>query len=116
MANAALVPAGNGAAITAFVTDDTDLILDLNGYFGPPSTGGLKFYPASPCRIADTRGADGPAAAPGAAGIFPVAGRCGIPFTAQAYSLNVTSGPAGFLGYLTLWPTGLSQPVVSTLK
>ena len=33
-----------------------------------------------------------------------------------AYSLNVTVVPQGPLGYLTIWPTGEDQPVVSTLN
>ena len=41
---------------------------------------------------------------------------CGVPATAAAYSLNVTVVPSGSLGYLTIWPTGESQPVVSTLN
>ena len=36
--------------------------------------------------------------------------------TAQAFSLNVTVVPITTLGYLTLWPTGQSQPIVSTLN
>ena len=39
-----------------------------------------------------------------------------MPATAQAYSMNATVVPAGALGYLTLWPTGQSQPFVSTLN
>jgi hypothetical protein len=35
VANAAIVPAGASQSITAFVTDLTDLILDVNGYFAP---------------------------------------------------------------------------------
>ena len=41
---------------------------------------------------------------------------CSIPSTAQAYSLNATVVPNGALGYLTIWPTGVSQPGVSTLN
>ncbi|MBL8218702.1 MAG: hypothetical protein JNL62_05715 [Bryobacterales bacterium] len=33
--NAALVPAGTSGSISAFVTNSTDLILDINGYFAP---------------------------------------------------------------------------------
>ena len=33
--NAAILPAGTGGAIRAFVTNPADLILDLNGYFAP---------------------------------------------------------------------------------
>ena len=41
---------------------------------------------------------------------------CGIPSTAQAYSLNFTAIPQGPLGYLSVWPAGQTQPLVSTLN
>ncbi len=48
---------------------------------------------------------------------FPVlSSTCGIPSTAQAYSLNFTVVPQSTLGYLTIWPTGTTQPLVSTLN
>jgi hypothetical protein len=34
----------------------------------------------------------------------------------QAYVLNATVVPPGALGYLTLWPEGSAQPMVSTLN
>ncbi len=34
----------------------------------------------------------------------------------QAYVFNATVIPPGSLGYLTLWPDGENQPVVSTLN
>ena len=40
---------------------------------------------------------------------------CGIPGTAQAYSLNATVVPPGPLSFLTLWGSG-AQPLVSTLN
>ncbi|MEO8132350.1 MAG: hypothetical protein ABI822_34965, partial [Bryobacteraceae bacterium] len=44
-------------------------------------------------------------------------GNCGGFATAKSYSLNVTVIPTdGSLQYLTLWPTGIAQPVVSTLN
>src|SRR5664280_461672 len=55
-ANAAIVPAGSGGAISAFVTDTTDLIIDINGYFVSDPTQ-LAFYPLPPCRVFDTRNA-----------------------------------------------------------
>ncbi len=121
VANAAIVPAGTGGAVSVFVTDPTDLVLDINGYFAPSGTGSFAFYPATPCRVADTRGPVGPFGGPSlAAGVnrdFAVASSsCGIPATAQAYSLNVTAVPPGVLSYLTLWPTGQTQPNASTLN
>ncbi|HLJ49158.1 MAG TPA: FG-GAP-like repeat-containing protein [Bryobacteraceae bacterium] len=124
VANAAIVPAGANGAISIFVTDDTDVIIDINGYFAPPgSPAAQSLYTVTPCRVADTRGGfSAPFGAPslGANGSrsFPIpAGVCnGIPAAAQAYSLNVTVVPSGPLGYLTAWPTGQTQPVVSTLN
>ena len=122
VANAAIVPVGSNESISVFVTDPTDAILDVNGYFGQPgSTGALSFYPIAPCRVADTRNAAGPFGGPeldaGAARSFPIpAGACNIPSTAAAYSVNVTVVPDGPLSYLTAWPTGSPQPLVSTLN
>ena len=50
--------------------------------------------------------------------VFPLAGTCGLPSypTAQAYSLNMTVVPQGVLSFLSTWPDGLGQPVVSTLN
>ena len=55
VANAAIVSAGNGGSITALASDNTDLAIDINGYFAAPGTGGLSLYPAAPCRVIDTR-------------------------------------------------------------
>ena len=41
---------------------------------------------------------------------------CNIPSSALAYSLNVTAVPQGPLGFLSIWPTGVTQPLVSTLN
>jgi hypothetical protein len=48
---------------------------------------------------------------------FPLqSSACQLGPTAQAYSLNATVVPSGALGYLSLWPAGTAQPVVSTLN
>ena len=41
---------------------------------------------------------------------------CGLPPAAKAYSLNATVLPRGALSFLTLWPSGQAQPLVSTLN
>ena len=43
-ANAAIVPAGNNGDIDVWVSDATDLVIDINGYFAPSGTGGLSLY------------------------------------------------------------------------
>ena len=35
VSNAAIVPAGSGGAISIYVTDVTDVVIDSNGYFAP---------------------------------------------------------------------------------
>jgi hypothetical protein len=121
VANAAIVPAGTNDSISVFVSNPTDVILDINGFFGQWSAAALSFYPVTPCRIADTRNASGPFGGPemGAAATrsFPIpASGCNIPATAAAYSLNVTVVPDGALSYLSVWPAGSAQPLVSTLN
>jgi sugar lactone lactonase YvrE len=113
-ANAAIVPAGTGGAVSIFVSDNADIILDINGYFAPPSANGLSLYSLSPCRVIDTRSEAG-----AFDGVLPVnaeSSSCAPPSTAQAYVLNATVVPSGSLDYLTLWPEGESQPIVSTLN
>jgi hypothetical protein len=119
VANAAIVPAGTGGSINVFVTKQTHLIVDINGYFAPPGTGGLLFYPMPPCRVLDTRNPNGPFGGPAFSGqrdFNIAAGSCGVPGATLAYSLNATVVPRGFLDYLTLWPAGQAQPLVSTLN
>jgi sugar lactone lactonase YvrE len=121
VANAALVPAGTNGSVSVFVTDPTDVVLDVNGYFGQPGgAGALSFYPVAPCRVADTRNPTGPFGGPemaaGSTRSFAVpASGCSVP-SAAAYSLNVTVVPDGTLSYLSAWPTGSAQPFVSTLN
>ncbi len=118
-ANAAIVRAGTNGSISAYVTDRTDVILDINGYFVPAATNptAVPFYPVSPCRIADTRTSTMISA--GQSRTFNIGGACGgnIPLNATAFSLNITAIPrSGGLSYLTAWPTGAPQPAVSTLN
>ena len=55
IANAAIVPAGGGGEVSVYPSNDTDVIIDINGYFDTPGTGGLSLYPMAPCRVLDTR-------------------------------------------------------------
>ena len=118
VANAAIVPAGTDGKITAFASDDTDLAIDINGYFAAPGTGGLSLYPNVPCRVFDTRkiGNGRPFSGTLSPPVDVVDGPCGVPGTAQAYVFNATVVPSPNLSYLTLWPDTQGQPVVSTLN
>jgi hypothetical protein len=123
VANAAIVPAGTNGEISVYVSDETDVLFDVLGYFAPPAAGGLEFHTLPPCRIADTRIPDMPGAlgppvmAAKESRSFPVlSSECGAPASAVAYSLNMTVVPPGYLGYLSVWGTGQPAPVASTLN
>src|SRR5258708_6231889 len=81
----------------------------------------LGFIPVLPCRIVDTRNPNGPFGGPflgaGTTRGFTIPNSaCGIPATAQAYSLNVTVVPKGKLAFLTMFPCGQNLPLASTLN
>ena len=124
VANAAIVPAGGlfsgPGGIDVYATGDTDLVIDINGYFAAPGlAGALAFYPVTPCRVADTRNTTGPIPANGQQLFAVGSSGCLVPQAAQSYALNVTAIPSGtqpYLNYLTVWPAGEAQPVVSTLN
>jgi endosialidase-like protein len=85
----------------------------------------LAFVGMTPCRVADTRNGSGftgafgpPNLLAGTGRTFPVQSSptCSIPPIARAYSFNITVVPFGFLDYITVWPTGQTRPVASTLN
>ncbi len=118
VANAAIVP-GNGTngAVSVYASNTTDLLIDINGYFAPPGSGGLSLYTVTPCRAVDTRNPPAYNGSPFSGTMpFSIAGSCGVPASAQGFVFNATVVPPGQLVYLTLWPDGQSQPVVSTLN
>jgi hypothetical protein len=107
VANAAFLtinPATN-TSISAFAYNDTDLMVDVTGYFSEGTTG-LEYYPtAVPERILDTRTSIDPndgAVLP--TGGLPLTGEKTYGYTkGQAvYVLNATVVPSAPLWYLTL--------------
>ena len=54
-ANAAVIGAGTNGSIDIYVTNTTNVVLDIDGYFVPAIDSALAFYPLTPCRVADTR-------------------------------------------------------------
>jgi hypothetical protein len=118
IANAAIVVAGTGSAVSAYATDNTDLVIDINGYFAPAGAGGLSLYGVQPCRTFDTRhvGSGLPFTGTLSPPVDVVDAGCAAPSLAQAYVFNATVVPVSSLGYLTLWPDGTDQPLVSTLN
>jgi uncharacterized repeat protein (TIGR03803 family) len=118
VANAAIVPAGSNGDVTVYPSDDTDLAIDINGYFAASGNNGLSLYPTVPCRVIDTRGVGNEQPFSGLLSppVDVVDSPCGVPSAAQAYVFNATVVPSPTLSYLTLWPDSEGQPGVSTLN
>lgn len=80
----------------------------------------LSFYPLAPCRLLDTRNADGPLGGPALAAtgsrLFTVTGTCGVPADVRALSTNVTVTQPADAGDLILHAGGEPTPTVSTIS
>jgi len=80
------------------------------------------FYLVTPCRIIDTRNANGPQGGPalvsGGTRNITVAGVCGIPTGAAAISINVAVVTPSAGGFLTLFtgPANTPLPLASTIN
>ncbi len=118
-ANAALVTInpGTSESISVYPSDNTDVVIDITGYFAPPAMApkGMSLFTLPPCRLLDTRKSSGEfqgeLTVP-----FTSGNSCDVPVSAQAYVVNATVVPEGVLGFLALWPDGTPQPLVSTLN
>ena len=81
---------------------------------------GTSFHTVTPCRVVDTRNANGPFGGPALAAnadrAFVFAGQCGVPPGASSVAINiaVTLSTAG--GDLRLYPAGTSLPLVSAIN
>jgi hypothetical protein len=85
-----------------------------------PASAGLSLFTISPCRVVDTRWANGPLGGPElAAGVdrtFVLANQCGIPPTARAIAFNVAVTGATTPGFLVLYAAGTARPPTSILN
>jgi len=117
VANAAIVPASASGGVAFYPnSNNTDLLLDTNGYFAAPGQGGFSLYAVPPCRAYDSRDNNGQPFS-GERTVNIVGSQCAPPSSAQAFVFNATVVPTnGPMGYLTLWPDTEQQPVVSTLN
>ena len=121
LADMGIVAAGSSGSIAVYPSNNTNLVIDINGFFAPPASGGgcHSITTAAPChaytsqRSALDRGFSGTIVVPVSSPKNP----CGLPSTSEAaFAFNATVYPLGSLPYLTLWPDGQEQPVVANLE
>ncbi|MCC6393904.1 MAG: hypothetical protein IT167_25120 [Bryobacterales bacterium] len=127
LANSVIIPANMDGSVDVFTYNQTDFLVDINGYFAADDgKTGLYYFPVTQCRAVDTTNAayvtgyGGPMFADDTTRSFavPTSPYCtGIPATAKGYALNVTAVPNGSpMPFLTVYPTGKSRPNASILN
>jgi uncharacterized protein (DUF1501 family) len=108
----------SGGAISLYNNSGSvHLVADLVGYYTPGDDSGLKAL--VPARLLDTRDGTGGRSTPLGAGQtfdLQVRGRSGVGNSTTAVALNVTvTGPTA-PSYITVWPTGSTRPVASSVN
>ncbi len=113
----------NDGAFNIFVNSNTNVVVDVTGYYAPPSAMGLYFHPLPhPVRWADTRVGATACFTPGApliAGSTMTQGGTGtcdvtIPAGALAVVGNATAVNPQANGFLTLFPADAARPLVAS--
>lgn len=111
------VPGGSARTFTAPAAGDWALRLTVTEPPPPPPDPTGDFHTLPPCRLLDTRQAvDGPSLASDEVRALDLAGRCGLPATARALSLNVTAFMPTGNGNLRFGPEGEAVPPSSTVN
>ena len=132
--NRVIVPLGTGGKVNVFnYAGSADLVIDVGGWFTDNSNAGAtgQLYNAlSPTRICDTRAVQagliaanecnhngtGTGTLGNATAVVQVTGQGGVVSGATAVVANVTVTNTTASSYLTVWPDGATQPLVSYLN
>jgi len=81
---------------------------------------GTSFFTVTPCRMLDTRNAQGPYGGPkllaNLSRQFILWGQCGIPNTATAIAVNITVVNPEGNGHVSIYPPNIPAPATSTLN
>jgi len=91
-----------------------------NAFFFAPPPVPTSFRTLEPCRAVDTRDASGPTAGaplpPASTRVWTMAGRCGVPSSARAVSVNLTAVTPGAPGFVTIYPGNGLPGTTSTIN
>ncbi len=113
VANLAVVALGARGSVCIFASSNSDLVVDLLGWFGPTGSG---FVGSAPQRIVDTRIGLGAALRPTTVNgevVVSLPPSIGSP---AAVALNITSTRTQSAGFVTVYPCGQSRPNTSNLN
>lgn len=105
---AAVFSGAAGASVSAH--------FDVDGYF--KSDAPLKYHPIAPCRPFDTGDPQmgGPVLVTDTPRTLQIQGNCGVPVGAKAVALRLVISSPTAAGNLSVYPSNLSLPAISTMK
>ena len=115
VANLAAVKVAPGGDVCFKSFADTQLVVDLAGWYVPGATG--SFTATEPIRLFDTR--DAAVVSRFEAGVevpYQVAGTVLVPPDATSIALNVTATHPDGPGYVKVYPCGADDPLVSNVN
>lgn len=121
VANAVIAKIGTGARVCLFVSHDTQLIVDVSGYFSHTSS----FRSINPARVLGTRPGDSTIdglqqgegiRTRGTVTTLQITNRVTVPTDASSVVLNVTVTEAEGPGFITVYPCGSDMPTASNLN
>jgi hypothetical protein len=123
VANTVVTGVGTAGKVCLFTNVNTDLVVDVNGYFPTPS----PFVPLVPARLLETRVGPGMATtdgffnglgvrAGGSVTQLIVTGRGGVAANASTVVLTVTVTQPVAAGFITVFPCGTPRPLASNVN
>jgi hypothetical protein len=119
--NAVMAKVGADGKVCLFVSNGTQLIVDVNGYFPSSSS----FHSMNPARVLDTRPGETTVdglqqgaglRSPGTITELQITGRASVPLDATSVVLNVTVTEAQAAGFVTVYPCGTAIPTASNIN
>lgn len=119
--NSVIAPLDSDGNLCLYNHSETDLIVDLAGYFPHATT----FTPSNPARLLDSRAGqttvDGQESGGGATSAqevieLQVTGRAGVPAGATAVAVNLTLTRTSQQMYATMYPCGTARPDASSIN
>jgi len=115
--NQVVATIGADRKVSFFTTNTTHFVVDVNGWFSPPSTDG--FFAVAPARALDTRTNGSRLAAGGTETELTLQGQTVggllIPADVTSVALNVTAVNPSIEGYVTAYPSGVARPNATNL-
>ncbi|MDH6132701.1 PKD repeat protein [Kitasatospora sp. MAA4] len=112
--NLVTVPVGPDGVSVYNRFGDTDVVVDILGYYSSNPQTWLKYTAQAPVRLLDTR-PNNPLGAGGETSV-QIRGQHNVPTDATAVVLNVTATEPDSAGYFTVYPGGTARPGTSNVN